>query len=207
MRTPDRNRCGPALAALCAAFIIFLVVLPASALTAEYRVYPNGTAYQASVQFEDASQYEFNEVGVMGERVPLSVGNVQLAGPTCSNCSFNWSGSSKITFPEGNYTVSFIGPLHDSHIQEVYTKPYHVNITLPQEFDVRNPLLAGISLGANVTRYPDNTTTIQWDNVTSIDLRFYDQGREQLLYLFGNFWIVIAIVLLLPYLMTMRKKE
>jgi hypothetical protein len=170
-------------------------------------VYPNGTAYLASIQVQDASQYEFNDIGVMGEHIPLNVGDVQLAGSACSNCSFNWSGSSKITFPEGNYTVSYVGPLRDSHIQGAYDRLYHVNVTLPQEFDVRNPLLAGLSLGANVTRYPDNTTTIQWDNVTSVDLRFYDQGREQLLYLFGNFWIVIAIVLLLPYLMTMRKKE
>jgi hypothetical protein len=207
MRTPDRNRCRPAVAALCAALLILLSVFPVSALTAEYLVYPNGTAYLASIQFEEASQYEFNEVGVMGEHIPLNVGDVQLAGPACSNCSFNWSGSSKITFPEGNYTVSYVGPLRDNHIQGIYDRPYHVNVTLPQEFDVRNPLLAGLSLGANVTRYPDNTTTIQWDNVTSVDLRFYDQGREQLLYLFGNFWIVIAIVLLVPYLMTMRKKE
>ncbi len=69
------------------------------------------------------------------------------------------------------------------------------------------PFWQVLSFGANVTRFSDNTTIIQWDKVTSIDLRFYDQGREQLLYLFGNFWIVIAIVLLLPYLMTMRKKE
>jgi hypothetical protein len=178
-----------------------------SALTAEYRVYPNGTAYQASVQFEDASEYEFSEIGVLGEHIPINVGGVQLSGSSCSNCSFNWSGMSKITFLEGNYTVSYVGPVRDSHIQAVYDNPYHVNITLPQEFDVRNPLLAGLSLGANVTRYSDNTTSIQWDNVTSVDVRFYDQGREQLLYLFGNFWIVIAIVLLLPFLMTMRKKE
>jgi hypothetical protein len=170
-------------------------------------VYPNGTAYLASVQFIDASQYEFSEIGVMGEHIPLVVGDVQLAGSSCSNCSFNWSGSSKIIFLRGNYTVSYIGPVRDSHIQAIYDRPYHVNVTLPQEFDVRNPLLAGLSFGANVTRHSDNTTTIQWDNVTSADLRFYDQGREQLLYLFGNFWIVIAIVLLLPYLLTRRKKQ
>lgn len=176
-------------------------------MTADYQVYLNGTAYHAGIQLEDASQYEFNEIGVLGERIPLSVNDVQLSGSTCSNCSFNWSDSSKITFLQGNYTISYVGPLHDSHLQAVYNMPYHVNVTLPQEFDVRNPLLAGLSLGADVMRHADNTTTIQWDNVTSIDLRFYDQSREQLLYFFGSLWIVIAIAFLLPYLMTMRKKE
>ena len=163
--------------------------------------------YQADVQLQDASQYEFNEIGVMGEQIPMNVDNVHLSGPVCSNCSFNWSGSSTITFLQGNYTVSYVGPLQDSHLQAVFEMPYHVNVTLPQEFDVRNPLLAGLSLGADVTHQPDNTTTIQWDNVTSIDLRFYDQGREQLLYFFGSIWIVIAIAFLLPYLMSTRKKE
>ena len=137
----------------------------------------------------------------------MNVNDVQLSGSTCSNCSFNWSDSSKITFLQGNYTVSYVGPLHDSHLQAAYNIPYNVNVTLPQEFDVRNPLLAGLSLGADVLRHADNTTSIQWDNVTSIDLRFYDQSREQLLYFFGSLWIVIAIAFLLPYLMTMRKKE
>jgi hypothetical protein len=41
----------------------------------------------------------------------------------------------------------------------------------------------------------------------SIDLRFYDKSREDLLYLFGNFWIVIAVVLLLPFVITMRRKQ
>jgi len=143
----------------------------------------------------------------MGERVPFNPSDVHLGGSVCSNCSFNWSGSSKILLEKGNYTLSYVGPIQDDHFLAAYINPYTVTVTLPQEFDVRNPLLAGLSPGANVTRYPDNTTSIRWDGVTSVDLRFYDQAHEQLLYLFGNFWVVIAIVLLVPYLITMRKRE
>jgi len=178
-----------------------------SALNADYRVYSNGTAYLATVQVDDASHYDFTYTGALGEPVPFSAGNVQLTGNGCSNCSFNWSGNSKISFAEGNYSVSFVGPISDDHFQAVYESPYTVNLTLPQEFDVRNPLLAGISPGANVTRYADNTTMIFWDNVNAVDLRFYDSAHEQLLYLFGNFWIVIAIVLLVPYIITARKRD
>jgi hypothetical protein len=70
---------------------------------------------------------------------------------------------------------------------------------------VQNPLLAGFSPGANVTRYPDNTTIVRWDKTLSVDLRFYDQGREELLYFFLQFLGIIAVVLLLPFLITMRK--
>jgi hypothetical protein len=70
---------------------------------------------------------------------------------------------------------------------------------------VQNPLLAGFSPGAVVTRNPDNTTIIQWNNTLSVDLRFYDQGREELLYFFLQFLGIVAIVLLLPFLITFRK--
>jgi hypothetical protein len=209
MRTPDRNRCGPALAALCAGLVIILAaILPAAALSADYRVLPNGTAYNASIDVQDASQFDFSETGVMGERVPLTVGNVQLSGTACGNCTFNWSGSSTIRFDPGNYTISFTGPLHESHIQGIFDHKHDINVTLPQEFDIRDPLLATLSPpGSNITRFPDNTTTIRWYNATYFDIRFYDQGREDLLFLFGNFWIVIAVILLVPFLLTMRKNE
>ena len=84
-----------------------------------------------------------------------------------------------ITFSKGNYTVSYTGPLRDNHLQGVFDKPYHVNVTIPQEFDVRNPLLAGLSNGANVTRFSDNTTLVQWNRSYAFDLRFYDETREQ----------------------------
>lgn len=184
------------------------MIPPVGALTADYWVYPNGTAYLASVQVTDVSRYEFSDVGILGENVPVTVDNVQLSG-NCSPCDFNWSrqwGSPPfITFPRGNYTVSFMAPLRDNHLQANYGRAYQVNVTIPAEFDVRNPLLAGISVGANVIRHADNTTQVTWNKTAAFDLRFYDQGRESLLYTFGNFMIIIAIVLLLPFFM-MRKK-
>jgi hypothetical protein len=111
-----------------------------------------------------------------------------------------------ITFERGNYIVSFTSPLRDNHLQASFKNPYNVTITLPQEFDVRNPLLAGISPGANVTRFLNNTTIIRWNKTQSVDLRFYDAGRETLLYFFLQFMGIIAIVMLLPFILTMKKK-
>ena len=181
------------------------------ALSADYLVFPNGTAYRASIEIADVSRYEFADTGMLGEPTPIVVGEVQLSG-NCSPCHFNLtnpsftSNSRAITFERGNYTVSYIAPLRDNHLQAYFKSPYHVNITLPQEFNVQNPLLAGFSPGASVTRYPDNTTIIQWNNTLSADLRFYDEGREELLYFFLQFLGIIAIVLLLPFLITFRKE-
>ena len=182
-----------------------------SALSADYLIFPNGTAYLASIEIEDASRYEFVDTGILGEPVPLTVGGVRLTG-NCSPCMFNITGPSftsnvkAMTFERGNYTVSYVSPLRDNHLQASFKSPYYVSITLPEEFSVQNPLLASISPSANLTRHADNTTQIQWNRTTSIDLRFYDVEREALLYFFLQFMAILAVVMLLPFLITMRKK-
>jgi hypothetical protein len=206
MRTPDRDRRGFALAALCTALVAALLVVPCAALHAEYRVLPNGTAYNASVDVAGAERFDFFELGMLGERIPQKAGNVELWG-NCSPCTFNQSGASSITFPKGTYTILYTAPLRDFHLVAAFGQPYSVNISLPEGFDVRNPLLAGISPMATIIGERDNSTTVQWDRTMSVDLRFYDQNREDLLYLFGNFWIVIAVVLLVPFMITVRRRQ
>jgi hypothetical protein len=209
MRATNRDRREPAFIALCAALVALLALIPAAgALSAEYQVFPNGTAYSAVIELTDASAYQFIDTGLLGQSTPLTVGGVKLTG-NCSPCQFNWSTSftepSTITFAEGNYTLSYIGPLQNDDLQKTFDEPYDVNVTLPEEFDVRDPLLAGLSYGANVTRYPDNTTVVRWDNATSFDLRFYDKSRESLLFTFATFWIAISLILLVPFVLTWKK--
>ena len=183
------------------------------ALSADYLIFPNGTAYRASIEIVDSSRYEFVDAGMLGEPTPLTVGEVQLSG-NCSPCRFNKTGPSftsnvmALTFERGNYTVSYVSPIRDNHLQASFRSPYHVNITLPQEFDVRNPLLAGLSNGANVTRFSDNTTLVQWNRSYTFDLRFYDETREQLLYFFLQFMgILVVVLVVIPYVLSMKKSE
>lgn len=166
---------------------------------------PNGTAYNASVELAGVDRFEFTELGVLGERIPVQAGNIRLLD-NGTRCNFSAAGSGVITFPKGNYTLSYMAPLRDYHFQAVFTKPYNVSVSIPPGFDARNPLLAGISVGGTVLAGNDNSTTVTWNRTSAADLRFYDSGREALLYFFGNFWIIIAIVLLMPFLLTMRKK-
>ncbi len=142
---------------------------------------------------------------MLGERIPQKVGNIEILG-NCSPCQFNTSGMSSITFDKGNYTILYTAPMRDYHLQAAFERPYDVNVTLPQEFDVRNPLLAGMNPGSQIVGNSDNTTTVFWTKTMSVDLRFYDKNRESLLYLFGNFWIVIAIVMLVPFMITVGRR-
>lgn len=206
MRTPHRDRRGPALVACCAALVIAILIAPCAALYAEYRVLPNGTVYNASIEVTGVDRFDFYELGVLGERVPVKAADIRLSG-NCSPCMFNMSGTSAISFMKGNYTISYTAPLREYHLQAIFDEPYKVNISIPEGFDVRNPLIAGISPGGTISDGPDNSTIVTWKQTTTTDLRFYDKNRETILYLFGNFWIIIAIVLLVPFFLTMRKRE
>lgn len=213
MRTPDRDQRRSALAALSTALIIVLATaIPVGgALSAEYWIFPNGTAYQASIEINDTSRYEFADVGFMGETVPITVGDVSLTvngTPVPFNHSTPWGRPHAITFPRGNYTLSYHAPLRDNHLQGFFEKPHNVNVTIPQEFDVRNPLIAGLSPGANVTRFPDNTTLVQWNRSYTFDLRFYDTTREQILYFFLQFMgILVILLVVIPYLLSLKRPE
>jgi hypothetical protein len=83
-----------------------------------------------------------------------------------------------------------------------------VNVTIPREFDVRNPLLAGISQGANVTRHADNSTTVEWNKTSTFNVRFYDPGREEILWFFLQFMgILVLVLVVIPYILSMKRSE
>jgi hypothetical protein len=148
----------------------------------------------------------FADTDILGENLPVAVTNVTLIADNGTQVDFNWtnpwSAPSSISFPKGNYTVTYIAPLTNNQLQGAYLSPYNVSVTLPAAYDVRNPLLAGLSQGANVTRLADNSTQVSWNQTLSFDLRFYDQAREDLLYLFAEFMVILAAILLLPFFLT-----
>jgi len=131
---------------------------------------------------------------------------VTLSG-ACSPCEFSWRGDVIIQFPRGNYTLSFQGPVHDNHFVAVFDQPRQVSVVLPPRYDVRNPALGMVGNGAVVSDLPDGGMKISWNATRTAEIRFYEKEREDLLYLFANFWVVIAIIMLVPFLLTWRKGE
>lgn len=150
-------------------------------------------------------------MGFMGEDIPVTVGDVNLTNdtmPVAFNWSRPWGAPSYITFEKGNYTISYTAPLKDNNLQAVFQKPYNVTVSLPQEFRVDNPLLAGLSNGANVTRNADNTTTIEWKRSYGFDCRFYSQGQQDLLFFFLQFMgILIVVLVVIPYILSRNTRE
>lgn len=160
----------------------------------------NGTAYNATVELEQAEVYVFAEPGVLGEQVPAQVSGIRLVAANGSEVAYEDLGGSVIAFPKGNYTVSFAGVIRDSQLQQVYDRAYRANVTVPAGFGVTNPVLGGYSPGANVTALADNSTVVSWKSTREVRVRFYDPARESLLWFFATTWAVVAIVLLFPFL-------
>jgi hypothetical protein len=101
-----------------------------------------------------------------------------------------------------------MAPLHDNNLQGTFDRLYQVNVTIPEEFDVRNPLLAGISQGGVATHNNDNTTIVQWNKTAGFNVRFYDPGREELLWFFLQFMgILVVVLVVIPWLLSMKKAE
>jgi hypothetical protein len=154
---------------------------------------------------ENADRFEFVETGLLGERIPLQVTGVSLSGD-CSPCTFSWGDRSVITFPSGNYTVRYTGPITQNHLVVALPEPYRVVVVIPPGLDARNRLLGLISpAGAVVSEEGDGSLRVAWNSTRSAELRFYPPERELWLSWFGQFWIIIAIVLLLPFFLTRKK--
>lgn len=166
-------------------------------------VLENGTAYRATVEIEDADNYAFVERGLLGERIPITVTNVRVFNET-GDVAFDDEGSS-VTFPKGNYTVTFAGPVRDSTLQAAFDRPYDIELIIPPPFHVENPFLGMVSPGAEINE-ENGTVTVRWDQVRSFESRFYDPGREQALVIFGTFWIALCALFLVPYLLMKRRR-
>lgn len=153
------------------------------------------------MELERAEAYVFAEPGVLGEQVPAKVSGIRLVAPNGTEVAYEDLGGSVISFPEGNYTLSFSGEIKGYELLQVYTSPYRANVTVPAGYGVENLLLGGYSPGANVTAMPDGTTGLSWQSTREVRVRFYDPARESLLWFFATTWVVVAIVLLFPFLM------
>jgi hypothetical protein len=64
---------------------------------------------------------------------------------------------------------------------------------------ITNPLLTSLQPSGSVIEEGNNTTLISWTKVRSVEVRYYDEGQEHLLFLFAQFWLIFAVVLLIPF--------
>jgi hypothetical protein len=200
MRTPCRDRCGPGIVALC---IVLIFACPAAAaLTAEFAVFQNGTAYKASVEVAGVSDYEFVRLGLLGEKTDIDAQNIRL-NTTGGEVEFERSGS-RITFPEGNYTIHYAAPIQNNDLRVDFSQPYNVTFKLPAGLKVQNPLLGMISTGGHAEKENDSVI-LRWEDAYYAECRFYTDTQERALVIFGTFWIALCAFFVTPFLISRRR--
>ncbi|PKL59782.1 MAG: hypothetical protein CVV33_06065 [Methanomicrobiales archaeon HGW-Methanomicrobiales-4] len=178
--------------------LVLILVLPATALNITYLISEDGSGYRGVASVNSTDRFDFVQSGMLGERVPLTVTNISLYQDG-SNVSYSQEREG-IRFPLGNYTIGFEGKMSGNTFQTQYSEFGNVTIVLPEKFKVDNPLLTSLQPGgANISRNL-NQTIIHWEKARYLDIRFYDAGQESLLSIFGQFWLIIAVMLLLPFL-------
>ncbi len=200
MRTAFRNRCGPGIVALC--IVLILVCPAAAALNAEFAVFPNGTAYSASVEVAGLSEYEFVQQGLLGEKTDIDAHDILLNG-TEGEVGFENLGS-RIIFPEGNYTIHYTAAMRDNTLRVDFSQPYNVTLSLPAGLKVQNPLLGMISAGGHAET-ENESVIIRWEDTYYAECRFYTDTQERALVIFGTFWIALCAFFITPYLISRRR--
>lgn len=189
---------------ITALILLTLLSLPVSALNVTYQVLDDGSGYHTQADLISTDRFDIVQSGMLGERVPIPVTNVSLTQAGI-NVSYTQEREG-IRFEKGNYTVRYDARISGNSFQVQFSEPVQVTLVLPEKFRVDNPLLTSVQpAGSNITRN-ENKTVIRWDKARYIDIRFYDSNQESLLGIFGQFWLIIAIMLLLPFIFSYRRQ-
>jgi hypothetical protein len=177
-------------------------------MEAEYWIAPDASTYHAVYELDNASGYSWWDLGLLGERIPLTVYNITLRewNDTGDTRPFTSVPPNEINFDPGDYLLSFEGAMHNNHLLVDLQTPSTVQVHVPEGLDVRNPLLGVVNPPANVTE-ESGGILLSWNNTQIIEFRVYDPFRETLLTTFLTFWAVVAVVLLFPFLVMRKKKE
>lgn len=185
--------------------IILGLFVPASGMNITYTIADDGARYTAVAILNQTDRYDFVQSGMLGERVPLEVNNVTLLQGG-QHVSFRTEREG-IRFNTSNYTLMFDGAISGNTFQTQFPDPGQVTIILPEKYKVDNPLLTSIQPGgAGISRGDQNSTLISWEKARYIDIRFYDATQENFLGIFAQFWLIIAVLLLMPFLFAGRRQ-
>jgi hypothetical protein len=178
--------------------------VPAYAQNITYFVSEDGSGYHAIADVTDVDRFDFVQSGMLGERVPFPVTNISLT-QNGINSSYTEEREG-IRFSKGNYTVEYDGKVSGNSFQVQYSDFGRATVILPEKYRVNNPLLTSIQPGGANISESENKTVIEWDKARYIDIRFYDANQESLLSIFGQFWFIIAILLLIPFLFNQKRQ-
>ena len=192
MRSPNRNRPDYRSTALCAVSLLLAVLLlavPAAANTADITVAENGSVVYAEARFSGSS-YLLVTPGLLGEDVAAeNVRDLTLVNESGVAVEpKNTKGT--LTFPEGNYTLTYSLPISGSFVYGKFADEYDVTVTLPKPYTTGHLILGTVSSGGVISK-EENKTVVTFNQTKAFSVTFYEENREVILYAFLGGWFIL----------------
>lgn len=167
------------------------------------------TRYLATVIGNEIERYAITEPGFLGETVAAEVANVTITS------SDDWAAVVTYTekrgqyqFPLGNYSISYDAPVIANGISLSFIDPVDITVIFPPGADLSNRMLATMQpMSSSLEIMPNNSTIAMWNNVRSMSVRFSDEQQGKLLWLFAQFLVIVAIIMLMPFFLAPKEEK
>jgi hypothetical protein len=207
MRRTYRNRPDHRSTALCliTGLLLALVLFagpafaadaPADTNSAVFLVSEDGRMMNVTAHLVQQSSFTLVKPGIFQDDalVPKSFSLTDANG----NETEYKVAKSKVTFPKGDYTLTYTADISDKTVYAKFPAGYSVNVYLPAKYHTGHPVLGTVSSGGVISPSDKDGygTMVTYANTKTVEVKFYEQGRDLWLYGFVGVW---AVVLLLVY--------
>ncbi len=176
-------------------FVVLLALFaaPAAANSAVYFVSDDGTVLTANVTLINQNTFQLVKPGFLGEEVALSVDNLTIQNES-GVIEYTQNGKT-VTFPAGNYTLTYSANIENGLVYLKYAEPYNVSVYLPERFQTGYLILGTVGTGGVVSSSDNSSygSMVTFENTTTASFTFYDDVREPLLYIFLGVWGVVFL--------------
>ncbi len=195
-------RSNTRIIACCIGALILCIVPAAAGINATFSIHPDAAGYDALIRINDTGRYDLFQAGMLGERIPLEPKNLTLNGDAGPVEMKNDRGV--LTFPDGNYTLRYEYSMSGNSLQMQFPEPARIEVIIPEPYQVGNPLLTSLQPSGHTVEHGNGSTHIQWNQTRSVDIRFYDENQEHLLFIFAQFWFIVAVIMIIPFFLDRR---
>jgi hypothetical protein len=159
------------------------------------------TTYLTTAIGHGIERYAITEPGFLGESVAVEAANVTITSLDDPALMVLYTENrGEYRFKQGNYSISYDAPVIANGISLSFIDAVDITAIFPSGADLSNRLLATMQpMASSLEAMPDDSTVVTWNSVRSMSVRFSDEQQIQLLWLFAQFLLIVAIILLVPF--------
>ena len=213
MRSTYRNQSNyrsTAFGLITVLLAVLLLAAPAAAgNTAVYEAAENASSYSADISFTNLDKFYLVSPGFFfglgGDEALAGISDLTLTDVSTGEVITPEEVKGTLTFPKGDYTLSYTAPINDGEIYLKYPEKFDVTVIIHDPYTTGHMVLGPVGEKGIVTK-TDLQTTVTYTGIEKTSLRIYDKNREFILYGFFGVWAVIVLILFLRH-RSIKKKQ